>query len=125
MRKAPSLLLPLLLVAPLLACGEEAPPPESGEAAPPSGGEVVPPSGGGEPPAGRTDPQGTCGGIAGFVCPEGQWCDMEGNYPDASGVCREQGTCDEPSDCVEQDLVHAMCVGDWTCTDGQCGWECE
>jgi putative hemolysin len=28
-----------------------------------------------------------CGGIAGIVCPEGYECQLEGNYPDASGTC--------------------------------------
>lgn len=28
-----------------------------------------------------------CGGFAGTVCPEGYKCQLEGNYPDASGTC--------------------------------------
>lgn len=28
-----------------------------------------------------------CGGIAGLSCPDGQKCLLEGDYPDASGVC--------------------------------------
>lgn len=28
-----------------------------------------------------------CGGIAGFICAEGLKCQMEGNYPDAGGIC--------------------------------------
>lgn len=28
-----------------------------------------------------------CGGIAGTLCPSGYTCTLEGNYPDASGVC--------------------------------------
>lgn len=28
-----------------------------------------------------------CGGIAGIECPVGFSCQMEGNYPDASGSC--------------------------------------
>lgn len=28
-----------------------------------------------------------CGGIAGISCPEGYKCKLEGNYPDAGGVC--------------------------------------
>ncbi|MDH4330439.1 MAG: hypothetical protein OEV93_02710 [Candidatus Moranbacteria bacterium] len=31
-----------------------------------------------------------CGGIQGLMCPEGQTCKMEGNYPDASGVCVQE-----------------------------------
>ena len=28
-----------------------------------------------------------CGGFAGKLCPDGYECQMEGNYPDASGTC--------------------------------------
>jgi len=28
-----------------------------------------------------------CGGIAGISCPEGYACKLDGNYPDAGGVC--------------------------------------
>jgi hypothetical protein len=28
-----------------------------------------------------------CGGIAGFLCPEGYTCKLDGSYPDAGGVC--------------------------------------
>lgn len=28
-----------------------------------------------------------CGGIAGILCPTGYYCQYEGNYPDAGGVC--------------------------------------
>lgn len=28
-----------------------------------------------------------CGGIAGVECPEGYFCEYDGHYPDASGVC--------------------------------------
>ena len=28
-----------------------------------------------------------CGGITGRVCPEGYSCKLDGNYPDAGGVC--------------------------------------
>jgi hypothetical protein len=28
-----------------------------------------------------------CGGIAGFPCPEGYTCKLDGSYPDAGGVC--------------------------------------
>jgi hypothetical protein len=40
-------------------------------------------------------------------------------------VCRPEGTCDDPADCAQQDLVHVMCVGEWTCVDGRCAWECQ
>ena len=29
----------------------------------------------------------TCGGIAGLTCPSGYQCNLDGNYPDASGTC--------------------------------------
>lgn len=31
-----------------------------------------------------------CGGIMNIECPEGYYCDLEGDYPDASGVCRKK-----------------------------------
>lgn len=110
-----------------VACGDGSDAEEPATEEPATGDEQEPveeePAG--EPGAGRTSPDGMCGGIAGFTCPEGEWCDMDGDYPDASGTCRAQGTCDEPADCEQQDIPHAMCVGQWTCADGSCGWECE
>lgn len=119
----------------LAACGDggdaEAPvteAPETGGEAPAEPGESTEspePAEPTEPGAGRTSPDGMCGGIAGFTCPEGEWCDMDADHPDASGTCRPEGTCDEPADCEAQNLVHAMCVGQWTCADGRCGWACD
>lgn len=112
----------------LAACGDgsdaNAPPPEE----PATGSEDEPiaePGDTADPGGARTSPDGMCGGIAGFACPEGQWCDMDGDYPDASGTCRPQGECDAPADCEQQEIVHAMCVGHWTCADGRCGWACD
>lgn len=106
----------------LASCGDEADPTEPEPTEPPrtGGGEDAP-----EPGGDRVSVDGMCGGIAGFNCPEGEWCDLEGNYPDASGTCRPEGTCDEPADCVQQDLTHAMCVGDWQCQEARCAWQCE
>jgi hypothetical protein len=116
-------LLTFALCAALTACGDgqpTEPPPE----APSTGGEQQEP--GDTQPGGDTGAGGEmCGGIAGTPCPEGQWCDLEGDHPDAAGACRPNGECDEPADCEVQDLVHAMCVGEWACTDGACAWECQ
>lgn len=93
----------------------------------PAGTEpAVPPrSAGGERDDGRVRVNGDCGGVAGLECPDGRWCDIEAPYPDASGTCRPEGTCDEPADCVLQDLPHAACVGEWRCLDGRCAWQCD
>ena len=38
-----------------------------------------------------------CGGIAGFMCEEGLNCKLEGNYPDAAGICvKEEAKADCP-----------------------------
>lgn len=91
---------------------------------PAAGGEEAPADDIPPPSTRRTSPDGMCGGIAGFECPERQWCDMDGDYPDASGTCRPEGECDTAADCDSQQLVHAMCVGAWACADGRCSWEC-
>lgn len=39
-----------------------------------------------EPPP--PPPAEFCGGIAGFGCPEGQYCRLDGCYPDAGGTCQ-------------------------------------
>ena len=125
----------LLALFALAACGPgsdapEAPPDEPAaagdeERAPePSDTSNVGEEAPSEPNRGRVGPDGMCGGIAGFQCPEGQWCVMEADHPDASGTCRPEGECDEPADCEPQDLVHTMCVGGWACADGECAWEC-
>ena len=31
-----------------------------------------------------------CGGIGGIQCQEGYSCKLDGSYPDASGVCKEE-----------------------------------
>jgi hypothetical protein len=65
-----------------------------------------------------------CGGIGGIRCPEGEWCDLAGTYPDASGTCRAQGTCTDAADCEGQGMVHIQCVGTWSCDSGRCSFEC-
>jgi hypothetical protein len=38
-----------------------------------------------------------CGGIAGFMCEEGLKCILDGNYPDAAGICvKEEAKADCP-----------------------------
>ncbi|CAE6513422.1 unnamed protein product [Rhizoctonia solani] len=34
---------------------------------------------------------GFCGGIIGIRCEKGLFCKLEGNFPDASGVCIKKG----------------------------------
>jgi hypothetical protein len=31
-----------------------------------------------------------CGGIMNISCPKGYYCDLDGDYPDAGGVCRKR-----------------------------------
>ncbi len=52
-----------------------------------------------------------CGGIAGFECPEGMWCKLDGNYPDAGGTCKGSPAGDDCS------LVR--CIGPDSCPAGQ------
>lgn len=99
--------------------GEETAEPTSAQAPEPSD-----PVGEGPERGGRTSPDGMCGGIAGFRCPEGQWCDMAADHPDASGTCREDGWCEAPADCEAQDIPHIMCVGEWRCEGNRCAFEC-
>jgi hypothetical protein len=43
------------------------------------------------PPAGRVHGEGQmCGGIAGFQCAEGLYCNMTATHPDAAGVCKKR-----------------------------------
>ncbi len=85
-------------------------------------------------------PQGHfCGGIAGVECPDGFQCKLDGNYPDAGGVCiseKTSGTC-KPTGCSgeicsDQDIA-STCVfkEEYACyqnakcerqSDGKCGW---
>ncbi|HJL16985.1 MAG TPA: hypothetical protein RMH99_15075 [Sandaracinaceae bacterium LLY-WYZ-13_1] len=113
----------------LTACGDpgagepgaEPPPRESSTG---DEGSEAPIDPGGEAPGGAAEGE-MCGGIQGLACPGDQWCDLEGDYPDASGTCRPSGSCDAPADCEAQGLPHIMCVGGWVCENGTCGWECE
>lgn len=43
------------------------------------------------PPSSRVHGEGgMCGGIAGFQCEEGLYCNMTETYPDAAGVCKKR-----------------------------------
>ena len=38
---------------------------------------------------------------------------------------KEHSYCAEPTDCGGQNLIHPMCVGQWTCGEqSSCGWDC-
>ena len=43
------------------------------------------------PPSSRGHGEGQmCGGIAGFQCQEGLYCNMTETYPDAAGICKKR-----------------------------------
>lgn len=69
-----------------------------------------------------------CGGIAGFQCPTGLKCLLDGNYPDAGGTCVAQDACRVPNDC--EGIPHIECVGAWSCNGatasapGTCAYAC-
>ncbi|MCR4313420.1 MAG: hypothetical protein NUV58_04170 [Candidatus Roizmanbacteria bacterium] len=48
-----------------------------------------------------------CGGIAGILCPEGYDCNLDGNYPDAAGVCVKNSDAPKFS-CPETEWVDCM-----------------
>lgn len=53
-----------------------------------SAGSSEPPS---SPPSSRVHGEGgMCGGIAGFQCEQGLYCNMTETYPDAAGVCKKR-----------------------------------
>jgi hypothetical protein len=82
---------------------------------------------------GCLDQPSMCGGIAGFPCPEGQWCKLDGDYPDAAGHCMDARSCEESNDCVLQQTMGLLPTdmpcpdGGWayyTCNSGTCTPEC-
>ena len=66
---------------------------------PGSGGDPVP--GGGDMPPGGGD----CGGIVGWVCPSGKYCDFAGNC----GLGDMLGTCKAIPDSCSQDCSAMVC----------------
>jgi hypothetical protein len=75
-----------------------------------------------------------CGGIAGFPCPEGKWCKLDGTYPDAAGHCIDVFGCEASSDCAAQQDMGLLptdlpCPGvGWAryeCVEGRCTPTCE
>lgn len=82
-----------------------------------------------------------CGGIAGIHCPTGYYCQLDGNYPDASGICvikspKIQKNCIvtgcNREICADEELA-SICVykPEYDCykgaicerqRDGKCGW---
>ncbi|MBL4683312.1 MAG: hypothetical protein JKY37_01890 [Nannocystaceae bacterium] len=63
---------------------------------------------------------GMCGGIAGFQCVEGAHCELEGDFPDAAGICVEDATdsCSNHCDGQSEDgtcWCDEACVGYGDC----------
>lgn len=70
-----------------------------------------------------------CGDDIGVSCGDGLYCAFGLNWcgtPPVTGVCRQMGDCGAPSDCLNEhnDWIHPACMGEATCTAGQCGWDC-
>lgn len=66
-----------------------------------------------------------CGGIAGFVCPEGQRCLMRDDYPDAMGVC--VGARDRTVDCSAVRCAMPVCAEGFDAVpsgQGCCDYHC-
>lgn len=66
----------------------------------------------------------SCGTVMGTPCidPEALFCLP--NDPNGGGFCIKRGSCQTPQQCQDQDLDHIECVGDWTCPNHECTWEC-
>jgi predicted secreted protein len=70
-----------------------------------------------------------CGDDINTKCGDGLYCAFGLNWcgtPPVTGVCRKMGDCGAPSDCLNQDniWIHPMCMGQATCEQGHCGWDC-
>jgi len=59
----------------------------------------------------------TCSGIANLQCCDGLACKLDGNYPDAGGVC--QIPCSNTGDCPQINCIRAPCP-EYTCVSGFC-----
>lgn len=80
---------------------------------------------GGEPQPGEEN--GMCGGISGVICNDGLMCQLEGNYPDAAGICVvDEAWCNVETvaeDC--SDVPHIAVPGSWGCVENHCVWKIE
>ena len=74
-----------------------------------------------------------CGGIAAFPCPDGQWCRLDGDFPDAGGRCLDVYSCVEQADCRAQETMGLLPTsmpcpgGTWAyydCLEGRCTRQC-
>jgi hypothetical protein len=62
-----------------------------------------------------------CGGIAGFPCPDGMRCKLDGNYPDAGGTCiGPQG----PRQWICPMIAIRCMEGTRPVEVGHCNWKC-
>ncbi|MBI5498629.1 MAG: hypothetical protein HY907_00170 [Deltaproteobacteria bacterium] len=75
-----------------------------------------------------------CGGIAAFPCPDGQWCRLDGDYPDAGGRCHDVWSCNSAADCAAQQGMGLLPTdlpcpgGSWAhygCLANRCSPQCE
>jgi len=70
-----------------------------------------------------------CGDDINTECGDGLYCAFGQNWcgtPPVTGVCRKMGDCGAPTDCYnnDNDWIHPMCMGQATCAQGKCGWDC-
>jgi hypothetical protein len=73
-----------------------------------------------------------CGGIAGFACPEGYVCELDGTYPDAGGHCVSKlgatelprDYCEQASDCVIEPSCCDCGLGTWVNKEYQTEIKC-
>jgi eight-cysteine-cluster-containing protein len=65
-----------------------------------------------------------CGGIAGIPCPDGQICELSGDFPDAAGCCVDaRHECDSDDDCFHTGCSGQLCAGEDIITT--CEFTCE
>ena len=64
------------------------------------------------------------GGLGIFLFVAFAGCVFSDTQNDSNDDIKPENYCNIPSDCSEKDLIHPMCVGNWTCVENQCGWKC-